>query len=338
MHQDSDIARFHTVMFPGSQIGTREPWTKVHKLSTTEWLQYEDAKFSKSKGIGVFGNNAKDTGISPDIWRFYLLSRRPETSDSKFSWNEFVDGNNNDLLKNLGNFNQRVQKFCQAKYDSTIPDYTKYSSEGLDSHVQQVNALLKEYNEYMDATKLRDGLRIILAISALGNKLLQDNKLDNRLLTEEPDRCATVIGLALHQISLLASIVAPYMPATAKAMFSQLGLDPSPSIPDSWVTNALKPGHKLGTPELLFTQIPTAKIDEWREAYGGEEARKEKEAAAKLAEEKRLKKQKEKEKKRLKKLAEKEGAGVEAAEKKEIADHAIERVTEAIAKVDIHTS
>lgn len=345
-------------MFPGSQIGTREPWTKVHKLSTTEWLQYEDAKFSKSKGIGVFGNNAKDTGIAPDIWRYYLLSRRPETSDSKFAWNEFVDGNNNDLLKNPGNFNQRVQKFCQAKYDSTIPDYTKYSSESLDAHVQQVNALLKEYNEYMDATKLRDGLRIILAISALGNKLLQDNKLDNRLLTEEPDRCAAVIGLALNQINLLASVLAPYMPATAEAMFTQLGLDrPAPYIPDAWATDALKPGHRLGAPELLFSQIPAAKIDEWREAYGGEEARKEKEAAARLAEEKRLKRQQDKEKKRLKKLAEKEGAGaaaavavdkgaattggaggVEAAEKKEIADPRVEQITEALAKADVHTS
>lgn len=54
-------------MFPGSQIGTKEPWTKVHKLSTTEWLQYEGTKFSKSKGVGVFGNSAKDTGIGADV-------------------------------------------------------------------------------------------------------------------------------------------------------------------------------------------------------------------------------------------------------------------------------
>lgn len=85
----------------------------VHKLSTTEYLNYEDSKFSKSKGVGVFGNNAQDTGIEPNVWRYYLLSRRPETSDSEFKWQEFVDANNNDLLKNLGNLNQRVLKFCQ---------------------------------------------------------------------------------------------------------------------------------------------------------------------------------------------------------------------------------
>ena len=78
--------RFHTIIWPASQIGSRENWTKVKHLSTTEYLNYEGGKFSKSKGVGVFGNNARDTGIDADIWRYYLLSRRPETSDSEFKW------------------------------------------------------------------------------------------------------------------------------------------------------------------------------------------------------------------------------------------------------------
>ncbi|KAK7749510.1 hypothetical protein SLS53_000085 [Cytospora paraplurivora] len=342
-----DNVPFHTIVFPGSQIGTRDNWTKVHKLSTTEYLNYEESKFSKSKGVGVFGNNAKDTGIEPNVWRYYLLSRRPETADSEFKWTEFVDANNNDLLKNIGNLNQRVLKFCQAKYDSIVPDYTKYTSEGLDAHVKEVNALLKEYNTHLDATKLRAGLQAVLAISALGNKLLQDNRIDNRLLTEEPDRCAAVIGLALNHISLVASVLAPYMPGTAVSIFEQLGLEPQPSIPDTWVTDGIKPGHKLGTPKLLFTQIPAAKVEEWREAYGGEEVRKAKELAAKKAEEKRLAKEREKEKKRQKKLAAAQAkeneqpatkASVESTEKKELTDPAIENLTEAIAKADVHTS
>ena len=77
---------FHTIIFPASQIGSRENWTKIKNLSTTEYLNYEGGKFSKSKGVGVFGTNARDTGIDPDIWRYYLLSRRPETSDAEFKW------------------------------------------------------------------------------------------------------------------------------------------------------------------------------------------------------------------------------------------------------------
>ena len=85
------------MLFPGSQLGTKDNWTKVNSLSLTDYLNYENAKFSKSRGVGVFGNTAKDTQIHSDVWRFYLLSRRPETSDSEFKWQEFVDANNNEL-------------------------------------------------------------------------------------------------------------------------------------------------------------------------------------------------------------------------------------------------
>lgn len=72
-----------------------------------EYLNYEDGKFSKSRGVGVFGNDAVDTGIPPDIYRFYLLYVRPESQDSAFSWSDFVMKNNSELLNNLGNFINR---------------------------------------------------------------------------------------------------------------------------------------------------------------------------------------------------------------------------------------
>ena len=73
----------------------------------TEYLNYEDGKFSKSRGVGVFGDEAKDTNIPPDIYRFYLLYVRPENQDSAFNWEDFVTKNNSELLNNLGNFINR---------------------------------------------------------------------------------------------------------------------------------------------------------------------------------------------------------------------------------------
>lgn len=58
-----DNVPFHTVVFPGTQIGTGEKWTQLHHLSTTEYLNYENGKFSKSRGVGVFGDGAKETGV-----------------------------------------------------------------------------------------------------------------------------------------------------------------------------------------------------------------------------------------------------------------------------------
>lgn len=117
-------------------------------------------------------------------------------------------------------------------------------------------------------------------ISALGNKLLQDNKLDNRLFNEERERCDAVIGLALNHIQLLASILEPYMPDTAAGICKQLGIAAEARIPDRWTAGNIAAGHKIGEPALLFTQIKPEKEEEWREAYGGEEVKRQKALAA----------------------------------------------------------
>jgi methionyl-tRNA synthetase len=312
-----DNVPFHAIIFPGCQLGTGDSWTQVHKLSATEYLNYEGGKFSKSNRVGVFGNNARDTGIDPDIWRFYLLSRHPDNRDSEFKWDDFVSANNNDLLKNLGNLVQRVIKFCNAKMDGVVPAFSPEFDPLLKEHKEQVDTYLKSYLEHLEATKFRAGTADMLHISALGNKLLQDNKLDNRLLSEEPDRCNAVINLALNHLHLLASILAPYMPTTAESIFHQLGLQPDPRIPDEFESNIIKPGHKLGEAKPLFTNIPAAKIEEWRDAYGGEELQRLKRLEAEKAAAKKAAKEREKEKKRLKKEA---AAAAAAMEKVELKD------------------
>jgi methionyl-tRNA synthetase len=280
-------------VFPGSQIGSGDDWTQVRHISATEYLNYEGGKFSKSRGIGVFGNSARDTGIDPDVWRYYLLSRRPENgADTEFKWEEFISVNNNDLLKNIGNLVNRVIKFCHAKLDGVVPHYT-VSEE----HEADVNTLLTSYITHVEDMRLRLGLSTILQISALGNKFLQDNKLDNRLFTESPEVCANVIGTALNHIHLLANLLSPFMPKTTEAIFEQLGIESVPKIPDTWATNTLIEGHKLGEPKPLFTIIPGSKLEEWREAYGGSAIREQKladaeKAAAKKAAKKASKKEK----------------------------------------------
>lgn len=299
MTTNSGYTRFHTIIFPASQIGTKDNWTKVARLSTTEYLNYEGGKFSKSRNVGVFGNSAKETGIDADIWRYYLLSRRPETADSEFRWQEFIDANNNDLLKNLGNFSQRIVKFCVAKMDSTVPDYQAYGDPAgaFKAYKEEVDSLLQTYNSNLEDNKLRAGLSTILTISGRGNKLLQDNLLNNQLLAEDPARCAAVIGFGLNTLHLLASLLSPYMPTTAESIFKQLGVEAKVTIPSTWTADTIKAGQPIGKAESLFSIIPTAKADEWRDMYGGEELRKQKQieaekAAAKKAARQRKKQQK----------------------------------------------
>ena len=103
-----DNVAFHGIIFPAVQLATRDGYTKVRSLCATEYLNYEDAKFSKSRGVGVFGDAVSSTGIPSDVWRFYLVYMRPESQDTAFNWDDFmlkvVDGCRSIVLYSSAHF------------------------------------------------------------------------------------------------------------------------------------------------------------------------------------------------------------------------------------------
>lgn len=117
-----DNIPFHTVIFPSSQLGTGENWTMLHHMSSSEYLNYESGKFSKSQGVGVFGTDVMTTGINADIWRFYIFYNRPEKSDTLFTWKDFGEKANSELIGNLGNLVNRTLSFVTRYYEGKIPN------------------------------------------------------------------------------------------------------------------------------------------------------------------------------------------------------------------------
>ncbi|WVR06481.1 methionine-tRNA ligase [Kwoniella sp. DSM 27419] len=274
-----DNVYFHTVLFPSSLIGTAQPWTMLHNISSTQYLNYEDTKFSKSRNVGVFGNNAEQTGQPPSVWRYYLLSQRPENSDSSFLWSKFIAANNNELLANLGNFVNRVVKFVNAKYDSIVPGpegFTGGEAVAEDSSIDtdfisDINARLTEFRQSMDDTKLRNGLALAMSLSARGNQYLQDNSLDNALLANQPERCARVLLNAINLIYLLSVVFHPFMPTTSEGILRQLNA-PARALPTVFSIDIL-PGHKLGKAEYLFKRIENVNGEQekkWQKQFGGD--------------------------------------------------------------------
>lgn len=284
-----DNVFFHSIFFPATQIATGEKWTKVHHLSTTDYLQYEGTKFSKSKGIGVFGDQAKTSGIKADVWRFYLLYHRPEDRDTEFTWDAFIAANNNLLLKKLGNFVNRVIKFVNNSryYDGIVPDSTQFQEYGgsLLKWEERINSLLGSYVSHLDAVELRSGLSTILEICDAGNELAHEA---HGLFLEEEATCAAIICGCLNLIYLLAVLLRPFLPDTAESITRQLRVEPVLDIPDVFDCGYIAPGHKLGEVELLFTKIDPKQAEEWKAQCGGE-ARGSKEATCKKKEIKKTK-------------------------------------------------
>ncbi|KAJ2720167.1 methionine--tRNA ligase mes1 [Coemansia sp. Benny D115] len=269
-----DNVPFHTIVFPASQFGTRDPWTMLHHISTCDYLNYEGGKFSKSRGVGVFGNSAQETGVPPDVWRYYLLSNRPETSDTVFTWSDFVARNNSELLANTGNLCNRVVKFLDSntKYAGVLPaaDATLIApgAQTIDRRlIDDVNVMLASYIKSMDGVHLKAGLRKAMEISARGNQYLQESKLDNTLFAENRSQCDTVMAVAVNLVYLLGVLFHPFMPETSASIARQLNA-PERTLPESFELDLL-PGHVIGKAEYLFTRIDEKKIEQWRSAYGG---------------------------------------------------------------------
>jgi methionyl-tRNA synthetase len=311
-----DNVPFHSVIFPGCQMGSGDNWTMLHHLSATEYLNYENGKFSKSRGVGVFGNNAKDTGVPPDVWRYYLMKNRPETGDTQFEWKNFIESNNSELLAKLGNFVNRIVKLVNSPkaYNGIIPDTFSASDlpNSITTSLSEITDLLNQYLAEMDAVHLRSGILIAMKIAEAGNGLIQSHRLDNALIANDPTLAASVTGTVLNLIYLCSTIFEPYLPATCTSIREQLSVPflqiPSEAnIAHGWKPTYLKAGHKIGKASYLFTKIEESKADYWRDMYGGNQAerRKKEEAAAKIAAKKAASKAKTKEKK----AAKKEGSG-----------------------------
>ncbi|KAF9243508.1 tRNA synthetases class I (M)-domain-containing protein [Melanogaster broomeanus] len=267
-----DNVYFHTIYFPAMLLADGRNWTTLHHISTTEYLNYEGGKFSKSKGRGVFGPAAKETGIPASVWRYYLLATRPETADAMFSWADFIAANNNVLLKNFGNFVNRALKFVSSQYESIIPESGDAPgplspNDPLDAEfISEVNHLLKEYIDAMESVKLRLGLQTVMLISNRGNGYLQASGLNKALMTENPERCAQVISRAVNLIYVLSALVYPFMPATSDAILQQLNA-PARSVPELLSADILA-GHQIGKPDHLFKNIDEKMEGVWKAGAG----------------------------------------------------------------------
>ncbi|CAL1716146.1 unnamed protein product [Somion occarium] len=268
-----DNVYFHTIFFPSVQIGDGRPWTMLHHINTTEFLNYEGGKFSKSKNRGVFGPAARETEVPVSVWRYYLISTRPETADATFSWAECIAANNNVLLNNFGNFVNRALKFIAANYDGTIPNSGDApgpfspNDEADADFISDINTLLKEYIDAMEAVKLRLSLQLVMQVSARGNLYLQSSGLNKALMLENPKRCVQVLARAANLIYLLSVLSHPFMPSTSESILKQLNA-PERAVPEVF-SNDILAGHKIGKPEHLFKKIDEKMADIWRDKFGG---------------------------------------------------------------------
>ncbi len=288
-----DNIPFHTVIFPSTLIGSGRDWTKLYHMSSTEYLNYEDGKFSKSKGIGVFGSDAKESGIPADAWRFYIFYNRPEKSDTQFMWKDFQEKYNGELIGNLGNLVNRTLTFVSRYYDGVVPAGT--IDENLWKEVKAGEAKVTEAFEWAD---LKDAFHEIFAISSIANKAFQDGE-PWKTRNTEPEKAASLIMNLCYVIKDLMIMAHPYMPQYTEKVMSYFGktiADPVIGVKAAegsldWSDLGCCEGlEKVSAPEIYFSTMDTKTIEAYRARYAGsqkERAEKKDNKAAKPAEKKK---------------------------------------------------
>ena len=275
-----DNIPFHTVIFPSSLLATGEKWTMLHHMSSTEYLNYEGGKFSKSRGIGIFGNDVQETGIKADVWRFYMFYNRPEKQDFTFTWKDFQEKINKELIGNLSNLVNRTLTFVKRFYDGNL-------GEGaLDQELKaQIIEKEKEITDSLERADERDALRAIFALSDIGNKAFQASE-PWKLRNEDPERAKAILRTLVYLIRDLGVMVTPYMPSTGEKILAFVS---SPS--STWNDCGTFTGElKVGEISLLFEKLEDKRVEELRERYSGsQKEREEKKAEEPIKKEKKNK-------------------------------------------------
>lgn len=268
-----DNIPFHTIMFPSFLIGSKDNYTLLRQISSTEYLNYEDGQFSKSRGTGVFGSDAMESGIPADVWRYYLLVNRPETSDTLFSWKDFQEKNNHELLANLGNFVNRTLTFIARNYEQTIPKPGKLGSLEKDFQ-KNVSESIDKTTKLLSQISLKDGLKEIMHISRLGNQYFQEKEPWVSFKDEKTKSdCDTTMYVCSNLVRKLAILVEPYLPSTSNKMFEMLNLDPQ--VWDKLDFKEDVSEHNIAIPEVLFTKYLDKDITVWKSKYAGKQQKEE---------------------------------------------------------------
>jgi methionyl-tRNA synthetase len=254
---------FHLIVFPGLLIAYNADKKEEDKLvlpynvSSTEWLMYENEKFSKSRGVGIWIDEALK--LAPlDYWRFNLLYNRPETSDTSFLWSEF-DNNIKTLNDNIGNFIHRTLTFIDRQFNKTIPDKLEY--DDIDKKfIDKINSIAKEVSESLENFRLRKALRDIVSFGKEGNVYLND-KAPWHLIRRDKKAAGHVFNICAQAVYALAILLSPFIPDTSEKVLSYITTSELKNI--SWESineNSIRAGTKINKPDPIFQKLEIEKI------------------------------------------------------------------------------
>ncbi len=252
---------FHCIIFP-AMLRAEGSYVLPDNVPANEFLNLEGNKISTSKNWAVWLHEYLiDFPDRQDVLRYVLTANAPETKDNDFTWKDFQARNNNELVAILGNFINRVVVLTNKYYEGIVPPAGTLTETDVET--------MKQLSEYpgiiassLERYRFREGLAELMNLSRLGNKYLADEEPWKKIKTD-PERVKTIMNVALQIASGLSVLSAPFLPFTSSKLRKMLNLDGLET--NCWTEvgtdkGAIREGHRIGKPELLFTKIEDEEI------------------------------------------------------------------------------
>jgi methionyl-tRNA synthetase len=264
-----DNVPFHTIMFPATILGSREPWKLPDYIKAFHWLTYYGGKFSTSSGRGVFMDAALDL-LPADYWRYFLLSAAPETVDSDFTWEAFGSTTNKDLVGVYGNFVNRVIAFTVANYDQRVPAGGGWSA--LEAELEEeLGPCLTRLEAALESLEFRKAMRELRGIWTLGNTYLA-KAAPWKQITEAPSDAARTVRIGLNLVRIIAILTEPFLPESSQRVFDALHLEPGERLWPRELAAELEvlgPERRIDAPGHLFRRLSPDEIQAWATRFQG---------------------------------------------------------------------
>lgn len=249
---------FHCIVFP-AMLMAHGGYNLPDNVPANEFLNLEDDKISTSRNWAVWLHEyLRELPGKQDTLRYVLTANAPETKDNNFTWKDFQNRNNNELVAILGNFVNRATVLVHKYYGGTVPVAGELT-EADKATLEDIRTSVRALSDNLDHFKFREGLKDAMNIARIGNKYLADAE-PWKLIKTDPDRTATILNIALQICANLAVVFEPFTPFMSEKLAAQLGLkDLKWDMAGRF--DLVPDGVEIGRPELLFEKIDDSVVE-----------------------------------------------------------------------------
>ena len=262
-----DNIPFHSIFFPAMTMGQNTPYKLVDSLPANEFYKLEGRQFSKSEGW-MIDLESFFTQFSVDQARYAIASNAPETADAEFTWKDFQNRCNSELLGKYGNFVNRALVFVFQRMGGTVPPLKDPAEEDL-AFLENIKRVAEECSKAYESFHVRKACQLIMELSQIGNVYFDSKK--PWQLAKDPEKQSLLqntLRCSLECMKALAVISFPIMPKTAEKVWSFLGFNESLEKMgedkgwDSLIEEPLEEERAINKPEILFAKVEDKVIQE----------------------------------------------------------------------------